>query len=232
MKKVLIIEDDVTIGEVEKDYLEMSGFDVTFIQNGRAGLEEAIKRDYDLYILDVMLPDVNGMHIAKTIRQSKDTPIILVTAKCDETDKIRGFSLGIDDYVTKPFSPAELVARAKAHIQRYEKLKQLSGTSDRKTNLIEIRGLLINKEHREVFMNGELVELTPKEYDLLALLSSTPNKVFTKEEIFNKVWGYEKIQDLPTITVHVRKLREKLEFNPSSPEYIITVWGVGYKVVK
>lgn len=230
MKRVLIIEDDITIGEVEKDYLVMSGFDVTLFQNGKEGLEEAINNDYDLYILDIMLPDVDGMHIAKNIRAQKDTPIIFVTAKNSEIDKIRGFGLGVDDYVTKPFSPAELVARAKAHIQRYENLKQMSGV--KKTSIISIRGLLINLDHREVSMNGEKVDLTPKEYDLLVLLSSTPNKVFTKEEIFNKVWGYESEQDIPTITVHVRKLREKLEFNPSTPEYIITVWGVGYKVIK
>lgn len=230
MRRILIIEDDETIGEVERDYLEMAGFEVTLTQNGKIGLEEAVNNKYDLYILDVMLPEMNGMQIAKIIRETKDTPIILVTAKSEESDKIRGFSLGIDDYVTKPFSPAELVARAKAHINRYEKLKQLP--EENAGYRIEIRGLLINLSNRQVFMNGLEVELTPKEYDILVLLAGTPNKVFTKDEIFHKVWGVESDQDIPTITVHVRKIREKLEFNPSNPEYIITVWGVGYKVVK
>lgn len=230
MKRILIIEDDQTIGEVEKDYLEMAGYEVTLASNGKDGLQMAIENPFDLYILDIMLPEVNGLQIVKTIRKIKDTPIILVTAKAEETDKIRGFSLGIDDYVTKPFSPAELVARTKAHIQRYETLKKLP--QDDVSNRIEIRGLLINLENRQVFMNGNEVDLTPKEYDLLILLSNTPNKVFSKEEIFQKVWGFESDQDIPTITVHIRKLREKLEFDPSNPEYIMTVWGVGYKVVK
>jgi DNA-binding response OmpR family regulator len=214
---------------VERDYLEMAGFEVTLAQNGKAGLEIALNNDYNLYILDVMLPEIDGLQIAKAIRKIKDTPIILVTAKSEETDKIRGFNLGIDDYVTKPFSPAELVARTKAHLQRYETLKQLP--AENKERRIEIRGLLIKLDNRQVFMNGEEIELTPKQYDLLILLSKTPNKVFSKEEIFQKVWGYESEQDIPTITVHIRKLREKLEFAPSNPEYIMTVWGVGYKVV-
>lgn len=230
MKKVLIIEDDETIGEVERDYLEMAGFDVTLASSGRVGLDDAINNEYDLFILDVMLPEINGMQIAKAIREQKDTPIILVTAKSEEADKIRGFSLGIDDYVTKPFSPTELVARAKAHIQRHDKLKQLSPENTERR--IENRGLLVNLDNRQVFMNGLEIVLTPKEYDILVLLVGTPNKVFTKEEIFSKIWGLESIQDIPTITVHIRKLREKLEFNPSKPEYIITVWGVGYKAVK
>lgn len=229
MKKILIIEDDETIGEVERDYLEMAGFEVVLIQNGKEGLHEAIISTYDLYIIDVMLPEINGLEIVKKLRQTIDKPIILVTAKCEEADKIRGFSLGIDDYVTKPFSPAELVARTKAHIHRYDTLKQLP--TDNKEVHIEIRGLLINIAHRQVFMNGHIIDLTPKEYDILVLLSSTPNKVFTKEEIFQKIWGFNSNHDIPTLTVHIRKLREKLEFKPSKPEYILTVWGVGYKIV-
>ena len=229
MKKILIIEDDETIGEVERDYLEMAGFEVVLIQNGQQGLQEAMVHVYDLYIIDVMLPEINGLEIVKKLRQTIDKPIILVTAKSEEVDKIRGFSLGIDDYVTKPFSPAELVARTKAHIQRYDTLKQLPNND--KHVRIEIRGLLINLNHRQVFMNGDTVELTPKEYEILVLLSSTPNKVFTKEDIFQKVWGFDSNHDIPTLTVHIRKLREKLEFNPSKPEYILTVWGVGYKIV-
>ncbi len=228
MNKILIIEDDHTIGEVEKDYFELAGFEVTLISNGALGMKKAISEDFDLYILDVMLPEVSGFDIAKTIRLTIDKPIIMVTAKKEETDKIRGFSLRIDDYVTKPFSPAELVARAKAHILRYQTLK----VNEKSENQLEVRGLLVKTESREVFMNGTPVELTKIEYDLLLLLAQTPNKIFTKEEIFQKVWGYDSDQGIPTIAVHVRNLREKLEFDPSKPEYIMTVWGVGYKMNK
>ncbi len=230
MKKILIIEDDHTIGEVEKDYFELAGFEVVLSDNGQKGLELALNNAFDLFILDVMLPDINGFDIAKKIRTVKDTPIVMVTAKSEEIDKVKGFSLRIDDYVTKPFSPAELVARSKAHIQRYESLKEFKRDSSEDT--IKIRGLLIDINSRQVFMNGVELELTKKEYDLLVLLASTANKIFTKEEIFQKVWGYDSDQGIPTIAVHVRNLREKLEFNPSKPEYLMTVWGVGYRIAK
>lgn len=230
MKKILIIEDDHTIGEVEKDYFELAGFEVVLSDNGQKGLELALNNAFDLFILDVMLPDINGFDIAKKIRTVKDTPIVMVTAKSEEIDKVKGFSLRIDDYVTKPFSPAELVARSKAHIQRYESLKEFKRDSSEDT--IKIRGLLIDINSRQVFMNGVELELTKKEYDLLVLLATTANKIFTKEEIFQKVWGYDSDQGIPTIAVHVRNLREKLEFNPSKPEYLMTVWGVGYRIAK
>lgn len=230
MKKILIIEDDHTIGEVEKDYFELAGFEVVLSDNGQKGLELALNDVFDLFILDVMLPGVNGFEIAKKIRAVKDTPIVMVTAKSEEIDKVKGFSLRIDDYVTKPFSPAELVARSKAHIQRYESLKEFKREDSDAT--IKIRGLLIDTNSRQVFMNGVELELTKKEYDLLVLLASTANKIFTKEEIFQKVWGYDSDQGIPTIAVHVRNLREKLEFNPSKPEYLMTVWGVGYRIAK
>jgi len=230
MKKILIVEDDISIGEVERDYLEVSGFDVVLINDGLLGYEEALKNDYDLIILDVMLPQMDGFNISRELRKVKDIPIIMVTAKSDEIDKIRGLGLGIDDYITKPFSPNEMVARVKAHISRYEFLKKSSG--DIKESIIEIRNIIINTELRQVFVNDREIELTAKEYELLLLLISTPNKVFTKDEIFEKVWGFNSERDIPTITVHIRKLREKIEFDPSNPEYIQTVWGVGYKFKK
>ena len=230
MKRILIIEDDHTIGEVEKDYFELAGFEVVLSDNGENGLALALSELFDLFILDVMLPGINGFEIAKKIRAVKDTPIVMVTAKSEEIDKVKGFSLRIDDYVTKPFSPAELVARSKAHIQRYESLKEFKREYNEDT--IKIRGLLIDMNTRQVFMNGVELELTKKEYDLLVLLASTANKIFTKEEIFQKVWGYDSDQGIPTIAVHVRNLREKLEFNPSKPEYLLTVWGVGYRIIK
>ncbi len=226
MKKILIVEDDLSISEVERDYLEVSGFQVSLASDGLEGLEKAQKEEYNLIILDVMLSGMDGFSIAKAIRKTSDTPIIMVTARSDEIDKVRGLGLGIDDYVTKPFSPNELVARVRAHIGRYEKLRKTDSNIE---HILERRGITINNESRQVFVNDKEVELTNKEYELLYLLASTPNKVFTKEEIFSKVWGFDAEQDIPTITVHVRKLREKIEYDPSEPEYIITIWGVGYK---
>jgi DNA-binding response OmpR family regulator len=227
-KRILIVEDDPAIGEVEKDYLEISGYEVVLETDGMRGKERALTEVFHIVVLDVMLPGMDGYKIASEIRKYKDIPIMLVTARSNEVDKLKGLSLGIDDYMTKPFSPHELVARVKAHLNRYDMLK----SSERSTsgNAIEIRGLKINLELRQVYMNGEKVDLTVKEYDLLVLLSSTPNKVFSKDEIFAKVWGYELEIDTSTLTVHVRKLREKIEFDPSKPEYILTVWGVGYKI--
>jgi len=227
MKKILIIEDDTSIGEVERDYLEISGFEVKLVTSGISGLKTIQEENFDLIILDIMLPGIDGFNIAKKIRLNHDIPIIMVSAKNNEIDKIRGLGLGVDDYITKPFSPNELVARVKAHLSRYEMLKS---SSINKNKIIEIKGITINTETRQVFVNGKEIELTVKEYDLLLLLISAPNKVFTKEEIFEKVWGFNSERDIPTITVHIRKLREKIEFDPSKPEYILTVWGIGYKL--
>lgn len=226
MKKILIVEDDVTISDVEKGYLEIAGFQADVVSNGTEGVKRALSEDYSLILLDVMLPDYDGFSITKDIRMHKDIPIILVTAKTDELDKLKGLSLGIDDYITKPFSPNELIARVKAHLTRYDMLKT---SIEKKEEIISIRGLTINETNRQVYVSGEEIELTSKEYELLLLLISTPNKVFSKSEIFEKVWGMNSNNDLPTITVHIRKLREKIETNPSEPEYIQTVWGVGYK---
>jgi len=230
MKKILIVEDDISIGEVERDYLEISGFQVTVMNDGLQGYQEALKNEYDLVILDVMLPNMDGFNISRELRMRKDMPIIMVTARTDEIDKIRGLGLGIDDYITKPFSPNELVARVKAHLSRYDLLKNKSAVSVQE--IIEARNIIVNTEMRQVFVNDKEIELTAKEYELLLLLISTPNKVFTKDEIFEKVWGFNSERDIPTITVHIRKLREKIEFDPSNPEYIQTVWGVGYKFKK
>jgi len=227
-KRILIVEDDPAIGEVEKDYLEISGYDVVLETDGVKGKELALTENFHIIVLDVMLPGVDGYKIAWEIRKYKDIPIMLVTARNNEVDKLKGLSLGIDDYMTKPFSPHELVARVKAHLNRYDMLKNSERSASGKT--IEIRGLKIDLELRQVYMNGEKVDLTVKEYDLLVLLASTPNKVFSKDEIFAKVWGYEIEIDTSTLTVHVRKLREKIEFDPSKPEYVQTVWGVGYKI--
>ena len=226
MSKILIVEDEVAIAELEKDYLELSGFDVVMQHTGDAGLKAALNEDFNLIILDLMLPNVDGFEICKKVREKKNTPIIMVSAKKEDIDKIRGLGLGADDYMTKPFSPSELVARAKAHLARYERLV---GSGVKANEIIEIRGIKIDKTARRVYVNGEEKAFTTKEFDLLTFLAENPNHVFTKEELFNKIWDMESIGDIATVTVHIKKIREKIEFNTSKPQYIETIWGVGYR---
>ncbi len=226
MSRLLIIEDEESIAELEKDYLELSGFDVEIETNGKVGLERALKEEFDLFILDLMLPEVDGFEICKRVRKVKNTPILMVSAKKDDIDKIRGLGLGADDYITKPFSPSELVARVKAHLARYERL---IGSTTGENEIIEIRGLKIDKTARRVYVNGEEKQFTTKEFDLLTFLAQNPNHVFTKEELFNKIWDMESIGDIATVTVHIKKIREKIEFNTAKPQYIETIWGVGYR---
>ena len=226
MSKILIVEDEVAIAELEKDYLELSGFDVVMQHTGDAGLKAALNEDFNLIILDLMLPNVDGFEICKKAREKKNTPIIMVSAKKEDIDKIRGLGLGADDYMTKPFSPSELVARVKAHLARYERLV---GSGVKANEIIEIRGIKIDKTARRVYVNGEEKAFTTKEFDLLTFLAENPNHVFTKEELFNKIWDMESIGDIATVTVHIKKIREKIEFNTSKPQYIETIWGVGYR---
>ncbi|MGN0369032.1 MAG: response regulator transcription factor [Butyrivibrio sp.] len=226
MSRILIVEDEASIAELEKDYLELSGFEVVIANNGTDGLGLALSEDFDLFILDLMLPGVDGFEICKQIRDVKDTPVLMVSAKKDDIDKIRGLGLGADDYITKPFSPSELVARVKAHLARYERLIN-SGTA--KNDIFEIRGLKIDKTARRVFVNNEEKSFTSKEFDLLTFLAENPNRVFTKEELFREIWDMESIGDIATVTVHIKKIREKIEFNSQKPQYIETIWGVGYR---
>ena len=251
MSKVLIIEDEVSIADLEKDYLELSGFEVEVENSGDIGLErarreefdmfilvknillsespwvlEAQTEEFDMFILDLMLPGVDGFEICKQIRQEKNTPILMVSAKKDDIDKIRGLGLGADDYITKPFSPSELVARVKAHLARYERL---IGSSQQENDIIEIRGIKIDKTARRVWINDEEKQFTTKEFDLLTFLAENPNRVFTKEELFREIWDMESIGDIATVTVHIKKIREKVEINTAKPQYIETIWGVGYR---
>ena len=226
MKKVLIIEDDLSIAELERDYLEINGFEVVIENTGDKGLLKAKQNLYDLIILDLMLPNIDGFEICRQIRSLKNTPIIMVSAKKEDIDKIRGLGLGADDFMTKPFSPSELVARVKAHISRFERLTQSKHIA---SDNIEIRGLSMDKSSRRVFINEKEVTLTTKEFDLLVYLAANPNKVFTKEELFERIWGVDSQGDVPTVTVHIRKIREKIEVDPSNPQYIETIWGVGYR---
>ena len=226
MSKILIIEDEESIADLEKDYLELSGFEVEIENSGDIGLKRALEEEFDLLILDLMLPEVDGFEICKKVREKRNMPIIMVSAKKDDIDKIRGLGMGADDYMTKPFSPSELVARVKAHLARYERLVN---TNIKENEIVEIRGIKIDKTARRVWINGEEKTFTTKEFDLLTFLAQNPNHVFTKEELFNKIWDMESVGDIATVTVHIKKIREKIEFNTAKPQYIETIWGVGYR---
>lgn len=226
MSKILIIEDDEAIAEIEKDYLELSDFEVAVENLGDLGLQRALEGDFDLILLDLMLPGMDGFEVCKKIREVKNVPIIVVSAKKEDIDKIRGLGMGADDYITKPFSPSELVARVKAHISRYSRLV---GVSSKQNNFIEIRGVKIDRTARRVFVDEEEASFTTKEFDLLTFLADHPNRVFSKEELFREVWEMESVGDIATVTVHIKKIREKIEHDTSNPQYIETIWGVGYR---
>lgn len=226
MSKILIIEDEEAIADLEKDYLELSDFQVDIEHTGDVGLERALKGEYDLVILDLMLPGMDGFEVCKHIREKKNVPILMVSAKKDDIDKIRGLGLGADDYMTKPFSPSELVARVKAHLARYNRLV---GSNEKKNDIVEIRGIKIDKTARRVYVDGVEKNFTTKEFDLLTFLAENPNHVFTKEELFREIWDMDSIGDIATVTVHIKKIREKIEYDTANPQYIETIWGVGYR---
>lgn len=226
MSRILIVEDEEAIAELEKDYLELSGFEVAIEGTGDIGVKRALDEEFNLVILDLMLPNMDGFEICRRIREDKNIPVIMVSAKKDDIDKIRGLGLGADDYMTKPFSPSELVARVKAHLARYDRL---IGSGAKENEIIEIRGIKIDKTARRVYINDEEKVFTTKEFDLLTFLAENPNHVFTKEELFQKIWDMESIGDIATVTVHIKKIREKIEYNTSKPQYIETIWGVGYR---
>ena len=224
MSRILIIEDDKSIAELERDYLELNGFEVTICEDGTKGLEEALGGGYDLILLDLMLPGSDGFDICRKVREKQNTPIIIVSAKHEDIDKIRGLGLGADDYMTKPFSPGEMVARVRAHLNRYERL-----IGSGKNEIIEIRGLKIDRTARKVWVNGEEKNVTAREFDLLAFLAANPNHVYSRDELFREIWGMESVGDIATVTVHIKKIREKVELNSAKPQYIETIWGVGYR---
>ncbi len=227
MSKILIIEDEDSIADLEKDYLELSDFTVEIAGDGIEGEKKALEEDFDLIVLDLMLPGKDGFEVCKSIREKKNVPILMVSAKKDDIDKIRGLGLGADDYMTKPFSPSELVARVKAHMARYERL--VNSNAKPANKIIEIRGLKIDKTARRVWVDGEEKQFTTKEFDLLTFLAENPNHVFTKDELFREIWDMDSIGDIATVTVHIKKIREKIEFDSANPQYIETIWGVGYR---
>ena len=232
MKKVLIIEDDMGIYELERDYLEIEGYEVDIQTNGVDGLAAALEHEYDLIILDIMIPKKDGFSVCRDIRKKKEIPIIMVSAKREDIDKIRGLGLGADDYMIKPFSPAELVARVKSHIQRYNRIRNSLGTTVEIESKIAAGSLEILLDSHQVFLGGTEVSLTPREYDILILLASSPNRVFTKEEVFESIWGIDSLGETSTIMVHINRLRSKIYKQFQGEEYIDTVWGVGYRFHK
>ena len=228
MSRILIIEDEASIAELEKDYLEQAGYEAVIEEDGTVGLKRALNEDVDLIILDLMLPGIDGYEVCKKVREAKNIPIIIVSAKVEEFDKIRGLDLGADDYMTKPFSPSEMVARVKAHLARYDRLVGTARPAE-ENEIVEIRGIRIDKTARRVYVDGEEKVFTTKEFDLLTFLAENPNHVYTKEELFQEIWGMGPVGDIATVTVHIKKIREKIERDSAKPQYIETIWGVGYR---
>lgn len=227
MAKILIVEDDEAIAGLEEDYLTAEGYETETAHDGEEGLKKALSTDYDLMLLDVMLPKMDGFELLERVRFEKDIPILLVTARKEDIDKIKGLGLGADDYVTKPFSPGELVARVKAHLSRYSRLM---GIADLEKDVLKVRGLRLERKTKRVFVNGEEKRLTVREYELLYFFMTHPNKVYSKQDLFREVWGSEEYGDLATVPVHVNKLREKIEVDRDNPQYVETVWGMGYRL--
>ncbi|CAJ1315123.1 response regulator transcription factor [Paenibacillus nuruki] len=227
MRKILIIEDDEAIASIERDYLEINHFAVEIADNGITGAEQALSGQFDLILLDLMLPGEDGFSVCRRLREKLDIPILMVTAKQEDIDKIRGLGLGADDYIVKPFSPNELVARVKSNLAQYDRIK---GKNDfPRSSHIEIGSFVINTQAHRAYLDGKELELKKKEFDLLYFLIMNANNVFSKDTLYERIWGFESIGDNATVAVHINRLREKTEEDPSNPRYIQTVWGVGYR---
>jgi len=232
MKKILIIEDDMAIAEIERDFLAIEGFNITIETDGLAGYNKIQSESFDLILLDIMLPNMNGIDICRNVRSKIDVPVIMVTAKGEDADKIRGLGLGADDYISKPFSPTELVARVKANLAQYERLRGRSkdkNDTDRRANEMNAGAITVNLSTHRVYVHDTEIELKNKEYELLKFLMSNPDMVFSKEYLYEQVWGMDAFGDLKTVAVHINRLREKIEKDPQNPVYLQTVWGAGYR---
>lgn len=226
MEKILIVEDDTAIAEIERDYLSLSGYEVTLAGDGETGLHLGQSGDFDLILLDLMLPGMDGFAVCRKLREDTDIPILMVTARQEDIDKIRGLGLGADDYIEKPFSPSVLVARVKAHLSRYQRLTQ----GDRRpTGDIEIGGIRLNEQTHRVFVDGKEVSLKNKEYELLLFFMLNVDTVFSREALYERIWGLDAMGDNATVAVHINRLRAKIERDPENPRYIQTVWGAGYR---
>ena len=225
MDKILIIEDDVAIAEIERDYLELDGFAVEIAADGNVGLERGLSGEHSLILLDLISTGMDGFAICRALREQIDVPILMVTARQEDIDKIRGLGLGADDYIEKPFSPSVLVARVKAHLARY---RRLTG-SERTSGEIQIGGIRLNEETHRVYVDGREVELTNKEYELLLFFMLNVDVVFSREQLYERIWGWDAMGDSATVAVHINRLRKKIEQDPANPRYIVSVWGAGYR---
>lgn len=230
MKKILIVEDDQSIANLQRDYLELSGYAVKIVNSGTEALQTLKEGEFELILLDIMLPDIDGFEVLRNVRERDDIPVLLVSARVEEIYKINGLGLGADDYITKPFSSGELVARVSAHLKKFERMKERFGKGNEGTKL-QVRGLEVHKDARRVFVNGNEVMLAQKEFELLLFLLQNANRVFGKEELFERIWGLDSLGDASTVTVHIARIREKIEESPSKPQYIGTVWGSGYRFI-
>lgn len=229
MKRVLIIEDDKSIAELERDYLEISNFETVIAVDGKKGLETALAEDFDLVLLDLMLPGMDGFEVCRKIRSQKDIPILMVTAKKEDIDKIRGLGIDADDYIVKPFSPSELVARVNSHLARYDRLTKKGQPAELHAAEMVIGNLRILPEAWRVYVGDREVKLTNKEFELLIFLATNPNMVFSKDRLFDRIWGFDSLGDTATVAVHINRIREKIEEDSSNPRFIETVWGAGYR---
>jgi len=231
MSRILIVEDEDEIAMLEKDYLEVNGYDTDIVSDGRTAIDKAVNGSYDLIILDIMLPGISGYDICRQVRDQIDIPIIMVTAKTESIDKIRGLGLGADDYIAKPFDPAELVARVKSHLSRYKRLTnaRVGEVCEQEQGVITVGNLRILIRSWKVYRGMEEIKLPNKEFELLKFFAMNPNIVFSKEQLFEKIWGYDYIGDAATVTVHVNRIREKIEEDNNNPKYIETIWGAGYR---
>lgn len=227
MTRLLIAEDDLEIAMLERDYLEMEGYEVTVVDNGQQAVTQALKGDYSLLLLDLMLPGCSGYDVCRLIRDRIDVPILMVTARTESVDKIRGLGLGADDYIAKPFDPAELVARVKAHLNRYARL---TGGGQGEPEVLDLGRVQILPRSWRVLKDGQEVKMPNREFALLKFLAEHPNTVFSKEKLFETIWGYEYVGDSATVTVHIGRIRDKVEDDPARPSLIETVWGAGYRL--
>lgn len=223
--KILVVDDEPSIGEVVSLYLEQAGYRVTVVRDGQAALDALAREQPDLVVLDLMLPKVDGLEITRRLRSGGSTPIIMLTARKEETDRIVGLEMGADDYVVKPFSPRELVSRVKAVLRRVQ-----ATPTDNRPQAITFGDVRIDPNTRQVLVRGVEVSLTVKEFDLLWALATHPRQVFNRDQLLDLVWGVTEYVDPSTVTVHVRRLREKIEADPSAPRHIQTIWGVGYRL--
>lgn len=229
MSKILIVEDDQEIAMLERDYLEIEGYETVLVDNGQAAVSEALGGGYDLILLDLMLPGCNGYDVCRLIRDRVDVPILMVTARSESVDKIRGLGLGADDYIAKPFDPAELVARVKSHLNRYARLTSGGGIPENQ-EVITVGNLRILPQSWKVYKGDQELKLPNREFELLKFLAEHPNIVFSKDRLFETIWGYDYVGDSATVTVHIGRIRDKIEADPSKPKIIETVWGAGYRL--